>query len=45
MERMPSFGDRGAADWLEIVELTSRMGLLVDARDWQALRELFADVG
>lgn len=31
------------ADRLEILELTSSMGLLVDARDWDALERLFTD--
>jgi hypothetical protein len=30
-------------DRLEIVELSSAMGLLVDAREWDALEQLFAD--
>jgi hypothetical protein len=28
-------------DWQQIVEHTSAMGVLIDARDWQALIELF----
>jgi hypothetical protein len=32
-----------ATDRLEILELTSKLGLLVDAREWQALRSLFTD--
>ena len=32
-----------ATDRLEILELTSKLGLLVDAREWEALRRLFTD--
>lgn len=31
------------ADRLEIIELTARMGLLVDAQAWDELAELFTD--
>jgi ketosteroid isomerase-like protein len=31
------------ADRLDILELTTRLGLLVDAREWDALARLFAD--
>lgn len=34
---------RALSDRLEITELTNRLGLLVDARDWDALTALFSD--
>jgi hypothetical protein len=35
--------DRSLTDRLEILEVTSRMGLLVDAREWDSLEALFTD--
>jgi hypothetical protein len=35
--------NRSLADRLEILEVTSRMGLLVDAREWDSLQALFTD--
>src|SRR5450755_3778385 len=31
------------ADRIEIIELTSNLGLLVDAREWDSLEQLFTD--
>jgi hypothetical protein len=36
-------GSEALGDRLEIIELTSRLLLLIDARDWTAAEELFAD--
>jgi hypothetical protein len=36
--------DRSLADRLQILEVTSRMGLLVDAREWDSLQALFTDL-
>lgn len=32
-----------SSDRLEILQLTSSLGLLIDARDWDGLRDLFVD--
>ncbi len=47
---MSGGGDQHAArtgatptDYQQIAEVTSRMGVLADARDWQGLRTLYTD--
>lgn len=42
-DRVTESADHQLADRLEILELSSKLGLLVDARDWAALEALFSD--
>lgn len=39
----PAIDEQRLSDRLEIIEVTNRMGLLVDARQWDALAGLFTD--
>jgi hypothetical protein len=42
-ETLPALETQQSADRLEILELTANMALLVDAREWHALHDLFTD--
>lgn len=35
--------EHGAGDWIEIVQLTTRMAWLTDRRDWDSLPQVFAE--
>ncbi|CAN5164841.1 nuclear transport factor 2 family protein [soil metagenome] len=42
-ETPPSSTDRDDADRLEVVQVITRMAWLTDSRDWDQLRDVFAD--